>query len=1094
MQNNKTGFNKEQLKKRIIQKQIREKINENEDKKIIIFHIFWILSLVFIVFIAAIYLVYLKDLPSINKLREDVLPENTIIYDKNWQEIYKLYKDEKRTYVEYGKIAQNMKNAIVSTEDKTFFTNRWFDFKWLVRAGLNYITGKSERIQWTSTISQQLIKVSFLTNERSLKRKLQELYLSFRLNANYSKEKILELYLNKIPFWSNAYWIEEASKTFFGKSAKELWILESSILASIPKWPTYYSPYNHADRLMWYIYAYNIDSPKDIIKIAQTENPAFYNPLTKKLKSIISDLEIKKIWTDNLEICWLDSQFFKKEIKIKNSCTTLDYSKLLDLLNSIRISYKDLPTEEINNDLLPYTLEYNTWRKDFVLGRMLEDGKINIEDYKKAVVDSIDFKFKKYRENIKYPYFVFYVKEYLEDKYGENFWAQWWLRIYTTIDPKLQDKAEELIKKQVEINKSKHGASNAALISVDNRNGNIIAMVGWVDYFDWSKWANVNIITSERQPWSSFKPIVYLNAIENKPISPDTPIYDSETEFWDWEPDNYDRKFMWLMPLRKALDYSRNIPAVKLFFYWWWENEVIKFANKLWILSLKLWMWYGWPLAIGTWELKPLELVQAYSVFANYWRKKDLMPILKIEDKKWNIIFQSRDNKWIQVASEVSAYILSKILSDATSRPNAYWNNVLTLKDRPVAAKTGTSNKDVSKWNKKEILPWDLWTAGYTPQITTVVWAGNTDGSATKWSCDGLNCAAPIWHDFMEFAHIGLEKKNFSEPDWVIKATISKMSWKLATSSTPAEFKITSIFAVKPTLYDGWYKSIEVDSLCNWRVTDATPKDAIVKIYEWWSLAPLIDSYDKTWLKSISKYSNFTDNTSWSGALNYDEYDENRVCERPTSDTAGMSIATNLVDGQSLPEWKNKLEIRFDSNNPIVSIIFSINWEIIKTYPIKQELGWNIDDTFELADIQKTKISIKMLDKFWFSKTISYTINWTPQGDNIDNWSWETSTNSIQQSITISMVNPVQWDNDLGVYFDQNANIRWKISSTNSVDVINVYLNWNLYKILDWWDSFVVPVNENHDMQVGKYSYKIEAIDANWNKTSKIIDVDVLSR
>ncbi len=124
--------------------------------------------------------------------------------------------------------------------------------------------------------------------------------------------------------------------------------------------------------------------------------------------------------------------------------------------------------------------------------------------------------------------------------------------------------------------------------------------------------------------------------------------------------------------------------------------------------------------------------MQAYSVFANGGYKKELNPILKITDKKGNLIEQYTDNRGKYVVSDASAYIINTILSDASSRPGDFWNNVLTLKDRPVGAKTGTSNKDVSTGNKKLILPRDLWTAGYTPQITTVVWAGNVDGSETK--------------------------------------------------------------------------------------------------------------------------------------------------------------------------------------------------------------------------------------------------------------------------------------------------------------------------------------------------------------------------
>ncbi|MDD2566270.1 MAG: penicillin-binding transpeptidase domain-containing protein, partial [Candidatus Gracilibacteria bacterium] len=896
-------------------------------------------------------------------------------------------------------------------------------------------------------------------------------------------------------YGSNAFGIEEAAKTFFGKTSKEIGVLESSILASIPKGPTYYSPYNHADRLMGYIYVYKEATPKDIIKVAETENPSFYKPLSDKLKSIFTDAEIKKTGDTTVNICKLDKAYFKPNIKIDSAgCINIDTSKLMELLNSIIIPYDSLSIENPNADLSGYIMEFNTGRKDFVLGRMLEDDKIKPEDYKKALVQALDFKFKKYTENIKYPHFVFYVKEYLEDNFGKDFGAQGGLKIYTTIDPKLQDKAEELVKKQVAVNKKLYGAGNAALISIDNRNGQIIAMVGGADYFDESKGSNVNIITSLKQPGSSFKPIVYANAISREPVGPDTPVYDSETKFGKWEPDNYDSKFMGLMPIKKALDYSRNIPAIKMFFFGGGEDIIVKFANSLGIASLKLGASYGGPLAIGTGELKPLELAQAYSVFANMGKKKNISPIIKIEDKKGNLIYQNRESEGKQIFSDAASYIISKILSDASSRPNQYWNNVLTLKDRAVAAKTGTSNKDVSVGDKKMILPGDLWTAGYTAQITTVVWAGNTDGSPTKGTCDGLNCAAPIWHDFMEFAHIGLPKLDFKEPESVIKATISKASGKLAGNSTPNELKVSSIFAVKPTEYDSGYKSIQVDSLCNGLVTDSTPKEAIKTIYYGGSLSPIIDSYNSDWLKSIGKYSLISGGESAGSGTTV-------PCERPSGDYAGISLASSLVNGANYDAGPKTIDIRFDSNNPVIKIVLTMDGETIKTFPIDELKNSNLEGNLNITEGQH-KIVITAVDKFYFSAKATYIIN--PNGEIIpDDNSGTVSNTGVSSSIEspktdskpiITTTNPIEGDTTLQLYKDQTANVRGKVSDSLNIDVINVYLNGKLFKILDGGNSFVVPLNDTKDFEAGTYSVKIEAINSSGKSGIKILELKILER
>jgi len=211
---------------------------------------------------------------------------------------------------------------------------------------------------------------------------------------------------------------------------------------------------------------------------------------------------------------------------------------------------------------------------------MLADEKITGKEFKDALVGGFDFVFKKAINRIKYPYFVFYVKEYLESTYGKDFDVQGGLKIYTTLDPKLQDKAQELIDKQRAFNKAR-GATNTALVSMDNKTGHILAMVGGIDYFSEEDGANVNIITAKRQPGSSFKPIEYSLAIAKHPIGPETPLYDVKTDFGAWEPDNYDGKFYGRMTLKTALGNSRNIPAIKIFMYAGGEDAVVKFANTL---------------------------------------------------------------------------------------------------------------------------------------------------------------------------------------------------------------------------------------------------------------------------------------------------------------------------------------------------------------------------------------------------------------------------------------------------------------------------------------------------------------------------------
>lgn len=995
--------------------------------------------------VAVVYFAFLHSLPSIETIEKDVLPESTVIYDRNGGELYKLYNEEKRTYVGYSGISDSMKNAIIAAEDKTFFENPGIDLKGLVRSGVNYAFGKTDKIQGTSTISQQLIKNTFLSNERSMERKVKEIYLSYRLNSKYSKEKILELYLNKISFGNNAYGVEEAAKTYFGKSAKDVGVLGSTILASLPKGPTYYSPFSHRDRLMGYLYAYSEGGEADKIFVDTPEKMKEYAKLVESFKKTVAALDIKRKSTEDAEVCGLSQDTLKKDYDIgSDGCADIQYKNFLGLLNDIRIDSgtgaaistgTGKTSSGSVSDQKTY-LEYSTGRKDFVAGRLLEDGKITPEEYKNVIIGGLEFQFRKYSENIKYPHFVFYVKDYLEQKYGKEFESQGGLKIYTTIDPVLQDKAEDLVKKQVAINKDKYGAKSAALVSLDNKTGQILSMVGGPDYFDEENGGNVNMVTARRQPGSSFKPIVYALAISKEAISPDTPVYDVETKFGKWEPDNYDRKFMGKMKVRTALDYSRNIPAIKMFWVAGGESDVVKFARSLGILSLQEGANYGAPLAIGTGEVKPIEMLSAYSVFANAGWKKEIVPILRIEDRKGNVVDRYVESNGKYVFSDAASYVLSTIISDAKSRPSDFWNNVLTLKDRPVAAKTGTSNKDVSVGKEKKILPRDLWTAGYTPQITAIVWAGNVDGTETKGTCDGLNCAAPIWHDYMEFAHRNLPKEQFKKPDSVYSATISTISGKLASENTPESFRVTSVFAVKPTAYENSMKEIEVDSLCNGKVTESTPADAVEKGYLI-NVNPIIDSYETDWLGPIKSWVR-----SEAGSAYFAEAKgniitdfEDKVCERPGESSSRISVSTNLADVGVRPVGNNAIEVGYEADNPIVKLKFLRDGELFKEIAIEGEKvsGTYRNGTFDFDDsfIGEHTLDVVAVDKYGYSGKTSVVVMFG-KGNNED------------PVITVS--NPP--DSSVKIYADQFFNLRFSVADANEIVANNLVLDGKLWKIL----------------------------------------------
>ena len=1034
-------------------------------KKWIFLRIFGVILILIAVGIITLWGVFLKWAPAIETLASgNYFRESTTIYDKDGGVIYSLFKDGKRTYISYDQISQSLKDAIVSTEDRTFFENPGVDLMGIIRAGGKYIMGSNDTIKGTSTISQQLIRNTILTNERSIKRKIQEMYLSYKLNTTYSKEKILEMYFNAFSFGYNANGVEEASRTYFGKSAKDVGALGATILASLPKWPTYYSPYLHRDRLMGKLEVYPKDDPKNSKILISVEDKKIYSPIYDAFRTYISNMTMER-GNNGLKVCNIKAEYIKNHIFVPNNqnCIDLSFDEVIGFFSNIAIT-GTIHSGDIN---WLYTIEYTIGRKDFVANQMLEDGKIDGDTFKKILYDGIEFEFKKYSENIKFPYFVMYIKEYLETKYGKDIDVTSWLKVYTTIDPKLQTFAEEAVKKQAIINTSQYGARSAALVSMDNVSGRLLAMVGWPDYFDSEHGGNNNMVTAVRQPWSSFKPIVYSLAISKNPIWPASPITDGPISFGKWSPDNYDQQFKWVMSLESALDYSRNIPAIKMYYLAGQEEAIIKYAKSLGISSLRENYWYGAPLAIGTAEAKPIDMMQAYSVFANNGLKKQLYSIEKITDNEGNIIEEHKDQVGEAVMNPSAAYIISKILSNNDARPESpFWRNALTIAGRTVAAKTGTSNKDVSKWGDKKILPRDLWTIGFTPQITTVVWAWNVDGKETKWTCDGLNCAAAIWKSYMTFALKDLPKEEFIKPKDIFTYNISKISGYLATKDTPSDMVRSTIMAVKLDTYDGGMEWIDIDTLCYGIATPDTPTDSRLTIYIP-ANKPIVDWYDPEWyagfLTASKKYSNGTGSTSIG----------TEPCDRP-KDIGNTTLSIIPVE-----LWKDNLvEVKWTGNRIIKAIRAISDGKIIKEVSFGNSGSISWTTRINLGKIYDA--SIEAIDTYGYK----YTANIL--------WSSEESTGATSQNPpSISMINP-KWSS-LNLYEWSSFNLRFQVTIESATREITVSIDNKIIQTANTGDLFVFPVSAI-DLAPGKHTVKILATDANFRSASNSFTLNILPR
>lgn len=429
-------------------------------------------------------------------------------------------------------------------------------------------------------------------------------------------------------------------------------------------------------------------------------------------------------------------------------------------------------------------------RKDYTLELMAEQGYIS--EAARDAAKKEEIKFRPQGNSMTAPHFVMYIKDILTAKYGEKMVEQGGLKIYTTLDLYKQQAAEEVITNATKDYPKKFSANNAALVAIDPKTGQILAMVGSRDYFDDSIDGQVNVATRPRQPGSSMKPIVYA-ALFEKGYTPDTLLFDVNTNFSTdpakpYTPLNYDGKERGPVSIRQALAGSLNIPAVKAI-YLADINSVLDLADNLGYSTLYPRNRFGLSLVLGGGEVKLLEHVNAYSAFARDGQISPVVGILKIEDKNGNLIEEYRPSSKQALTPQVAQEINS-VLSDNNARAYVFGTkNYLTLADRPVAAKTGTTN-DFH----------DAWAVGYTPSIVTGVWVGNNDNKAMKGKADGSVLAAPIWHGFMSKILTGTPVETFKAPnnyttgkavlDGKIQTEtirIDKSTGLPASSSTPLE-------------------------------------------------------------------------------------------------------------------------------------------------------------------------------------------------------------------------------------------------------------------------------------------------------------------
>lgn len=597
------------------------------------------------------YFYYANDISNQERLMNR---NNTgiVLTDKNGQAFYTLGRAAHRQLVPLNEISKSAKDALIAAEDKDFYKHEGFSITGIGRA---IFTGGGAG--GGSTLTQQLAKNTLLTDQQTFLRKYQELFIAIAIEQQYTKDQILEMYLNSVYYGENAFGIEDAAKTYFGKAPKDLNLAESAMLVGVLPAPSAYSPISG-------------------------------NP------------------------------------------------------------------------------EYAKERQTTVLSRMVTNGYITDAEKQAALAQPLAYA-SQADDAGSAPHFAQMVLQELYDKYGEETVTRSGYQVKTTLDLTLQQQLTENINKHMPTIQ-RNGGTNAAGVAIDPTTGEIRALVGSADWNN-TEWGKVNIVTTARQPGSSFKPIYYAEALAQGIITPATILHDKATNFGGYAPKNADGKFRGDISVRSALSQSLNIPSVEVMQKLGIEKTVSA-ANRMGISTISKDGNYGLPLALGAAEAPLLQMTNAYAAFAKAGQQYTPTSVKEIKNKFNSTIFASNEKPKTAISAQ-GAFLISSILSDNTARAPIFGSS-LTVPGKTAAVKTGTTD------NQR-----DAWTIGYTPQLAVGVWVGNNNNAVMKNG--GSVMGGPIWVNTMRQALASVKDTPFTPPSGVIQKPVCYGNGGLASASGP---------------------------------------------------------------------------------------------------------------------------------------------------------------------------------------------------------------------------------------------------------------------------------------------------------------------
>ncbi len=702
-----------------------------------------------------VFISYQKGLPKIKNL-EDIKPSViSEVYSDDGRVIGRYYL-EKRIILSSKEIPQVVKNAFIAVEDSRFYKHWGVDFYRIIGAIIRNLKHK-RIVQGASTITMQLARSLFLTQERTLRRKIQETLLALQIEREYTKEQIITYYLNQIYLGYGNYGIEAASEYYFGKRAKDLSIDEAALLAGINSSVGRYSPIKHPDRAL----------KRRNYAIKRMYEEGF---ISKKeyLENIKKPLNIvkKDSYSSNDYIAYFIEEV-RKYIS-KNYGNKVLYQSGLKVYTTVNIEYQKIAYKAVRAGLRAHD-KRKGWRKD--KENILSEGKdintFKLKEWKQLpkkdlITKALVLKVTKNKAELK-------IGDYRGTLNLKN--AQWTkkhsLRLLIKrgdiIEVKILDINEN--KKELNVALEQEPLTEGALLAINPHTGEIKAMIGG---YSFKRSEFNNAVQAKRQPGSTIKPIIYSAALSNgyTPASTfiDEPVTFNNkwTGFQDWSPLNFDEQYRGLCTLRRGLEESRNVITAKLLEAITPELA-IQYARRFGITS-KLEPYLS--LSLGTLEVSLLEMTSAFSVFPNGGIRIKPYFIKKIIDMDGNILFENK-MEVNEVISPQVAYQMCSLLNGVVLRGTAKKARVL---NRTLGGKTGTTDDFT-----------DAWFIGFSPSITVGVWVGYSIKKSLGYYETGARAALPIWMDFMKEALKDKPDEKFQVPPNINFVRIDYMTGLLAT-------------------------------------------------------------------------------------------------------------------------------------------------------------------------------------------------------------------------------------------------------------------------------------------------------------------------